>query len=120
MTDAGKVRTITLTDRPPVRIREDEWPIVAEAKGWDGCPQTVECQSDTFALRVRQHADGRAIVYATYLGASQGSFREDWRGGQLVDTGADVASAIREVGEAGSLPAWTIRECIADLPAEEI
>jgi 8-oxo-dGTP pyrophosphatase MutT (NUDIX family) len=49
-----------------------------------------------------------------------GPRQEDHRGGQLLDDGADIAAAIREVGEECGLPDSVIRDCTADLPAEEI
>jgi len=111
-----KTRTITLTDRAPVRIVEEEWPIIASAKDWDG---EFDFQAPrTWAMRVRQHADGRAIVYATY--ATQFRGEVEWRGGELLDAGADIAAAIRRVGEDGAMPEHVIRECIADLPAVEV
>jgi hypothetical protein len=33
MTTEAKTRTITLNDRHPVKIREDEWPQIAAATG---------------------------------------------------------------------------------------
>ncbi|HMP03552.1 MAG TPA: hypothetical protein PKC45_13730 [Gemmatales bacterium] len=67
-------RTITLTGRPPVNISEDAWPIVASAadKEWDN---RYECQANEISrwhVTVRQHDDGRAIVYATY------SYTSNW------------------------------------------
>lgn len=80
MTEA-KHRTITLTDRPPVRIREDAWPVIARASDWDG---EFEFQSHRkWTIIVRQNrGDGRTIVY--------GVFETDWpgemslRGGELL------------------------------------
>ena len=54
-------RTITLTDRRPVIIEETEWPVLSHAETTlDGLKA---------AILVRQHADGRCIVYGT-LGAA--------------------------------------------------
>lgn len=126
-TETRKQRTITLTGRPPVKIYEDEWPLVAEAKGdsWrDRDYSRYEQASrqgelDTYSLRVRQHADGRAIVYGMLTG-SNWTGTADRRGGKLLAAGADIASAIEEVGSDCGLPESVVRECIADLPAEEI
>lgn len=141
-----KTRTITLTDRPPVRIREAEWPIIASARGdsYRGDPsrhsqalRQGEC--DEYWLRVRQHADGRTIVYGV-LDAAIAAWRqpaggESRRGGVLLTPPEGRATdprdvtpiiwpgiidAIRRVGEDCHLPESVIRECIADLPAEEI
>lgn len=129
-TEQRKGRTITMTDRPPIRIYEDEWPEIASAQddsfaGHDYAKHQQalgrgEC--DTYSLRVRQHADGRTLVYGVLDAAGAWTGHEDWRGGELLDapTDAEIASAIRRVGEDGGLPDNVIRDCIADLPAEEL
>jgi len=113
-------RTITLTGRPPVRILEAEWPVIADARWRDH-----EGQHDRRAsLKVRQHADGRAIVYGVW------DYEITWqlyRAGVLLDPGADLASAITEVAlslaDRGADEA-RMRDlahgCTADLPAEEL
>lgn len=100
----AKRRTITLTDRAPVRIVESEWPVVSvardDAAGW--------------AVRVRRHADGRVIVYG-----SRGVARE----GELlasVSASDAVADAILRVGALCGAPGSAIAQCIANLPAEEL
>lgn len=125
-TTTSKTRTITLTDRPPVKIKEHEWPIIAEADGdsYTGdlgryAQARDQREMDRWWLLVRQHEDGRAIVYGGYV-AGRRAQAEDWRGGELLDAGENLAAAIRRVGEAGNIPDQCIRECIADLPAEEL
>ena len=125
-TSNTKTRTITLTGRPPVTIREDDWPIVASAKGdsWTGCDPSRYCQAeaqgelDTWAIRVRQHADGRAIVYGILDGATAWTRTQGRKGGELLVAGADLAAAIERVGADVGIEDRTIRECVADLPAE--
>jgi hypothetical protein len=128
-TPTPKTRTITLTDRRPVTIREDEWPVIARATGDSWGPNGDHARHDQarrqgeldqYALRVRQHADGRAIVYGVLDAASAWTGSEDYRAGEVLSAGADVAAAIRRVGETCHLPDALIRECIADLPAEEL
>ena len=123
-----KKRTITLTGRPPVIIVESDWPIFAEASddsyaGNDGGRHEEARQRgelDVYSLRVREHIDGRAIVYAICNGATAWTGTEDRRGGELLAPGDDRAAAIRRVGEDCGIPDGTIRDCIADLPAEEL
>lgn len=126
-----KRRTITLTNRPPVRIREDEWPVIASADTeWYGGDYKHQANRTTdVTLRVRRHADGRALVYGTYEYATiwQGERNRSYRAGVLLDPGADLADAIRIVGntleslaDSDRLIADAVRECIADLPAEEL
>lgn len=133
-TTAIKYRTVTLTDRPPVRIREDQWPCIAHG--------TYECYDNQYRfqanritdinIRVRQHQDGRSIVYAVYDYTSnyQGESGLSIKAGMLCDPGADLAQAIKEVGrvltdrlngrhlcdQVGDV----IADCIADLPAETL
>ena len=50
-------RTITLTDQPPVRICEREWPVIGRATEPDGVDIVHH-------LTVRRHYDQRTLVYA--------------------------------------------------------
>jgi hypothetical protein len=129
-------RTITLSNRPPVKINDEEWEVVASASSnWhDG---QVECQANRRSKRslvVRQKGD-RAIVYATY------SYSSNWaddqgasckRGvlvsgitadDQLVGHIFSVADCMDETHcKDGDQSTWhqIAQECIADLPAEEL
>jgi len=124
----SKQRTITLTGRPPVKINEDAWPVIASAKddsfsGNDyGRHQQASAQGelDDYSIRVRQHDDGRAIVYAVFDAATAWTGNSSRSGGELLDKGADIAAAIARVGEDVGIPDKVIRECVADLPAEEL
>ena len=115
-------RTITLTGRPPVKIDEDNWPVIALASDHDGA---VECQANTvWSIRVRQHDDGRTIVYAVKDSGNGGQyigFRAS-PAGEMLPVGCtddDICRAIERVGadaECDNL----VAECIADMPAEEL
>lgn len=133
-----KTRTITLTDARPVKIYEDEWPIIAEARTHSG---EIECQAnEEWSIRVREHADGRRIVYA-YRDRGPGGMALSYRGiraGRLIPTrrskdghdpsyhnlalGPDEVATIKAIGEMGDAidDNALADECIADLPAEEI
>lgn len=135
-TTTTKTRTITLTDRPPVTIREDAWPIIATGSidGSNFDPATpnpeTECWDDT--IRVRQHADGRALVYGvSRYEREYGSGDYHHRAGELLTDATQIVAAIRRVGStlrdmvgAGAVTPGAIRraedECIADLPAVEL
>lgn len=115
-----KTRTITLTDRAPVKIREALWPRIAYASRHDG---KVECEaSHEWHLTVRQHADGRAIVYGSEVAGMGGVCQgyEEARAGVILDAGADIAAAVRRVGERARCSDAMIDEVIADLPAVEL
>lgn len=115
-TTESKTRTITLTGRAPVRINDADWPVIASARSWDN---EHEFQANrTWRINVRQHEDGRALVYAVHTTQFQGE--ADRRGGQLLESGADIAAAIERVGSDCDIPESVIRECIADLPPVEI
>ena len=120
-------RTITLTGRPPVTIDEDKWPVIASARDSDHDGQH-ECQANrtwTWGLRVRQHEDGRAIVYAVYDATSQfrGEQVESAKHGVLLLADcamADICQSIEDVASRMPGERWDelAAECIADLPAE--
>lgn len=138
MTNETKQMTITLTNRAPVRISVDAWPIIARGDyNWhDG---QVECQANRKVdalLIVRRHANGRHLVHGSYSYGSNFQHEADVtvRAGHLLDVGESVESAITRVTSElveqatdlgrGSDAAKNIRamraECIADLPAEEL
>lgn len=140
-TTTTKTRTITLTDRPPVTIREDDWPILATGSADDDDSDGRGNRPNrewTRTIRVRQHEDGRAIVYGIYdyETAFQGASGAAARRGTLLAapvTPDQIIEAIRAIGdelaEAESDAAieesrkdsrqWrvAVQACIADLPA---
>jgi hypothetical protein len=115
-----KIRTITLTDRAPVRVCEDRWPVIASARRHDGL---IESEANhLWHLTVRQHSDGRAVVYGSETPGGGGVHRgyEEARAGELVDSGVDLAVVIRRVGESSRCSEAMIAECIAELPAVDL
>jgi hypothetical protein len=126
----GKRITIPLTDRRPVSISEDEWPLIVRVSG-DSCEirdparhdQAVEQgQADTYEMEVRQHADGRALIYGRYDEAqwSESDHPGPSHSGRLVAPGGDVAQEIRHVGSMLYLPETLIADCIAGLTPEDL
>lgn len=136
-----KLLTITMSERRPLKIDPELWLVVAEASRHDG---KVKSQANNeWAINVREHADGRRIVYGYHQAGNGGQyagFRER-RAGYLVDNVRrndlpmredrdgnmtavhpnedETIRAIRRVGgviDDDQLAA----ECIADLPAETI
>lgn len=128
MTKTIKRRTITLTDRAPVRIVENEWAVIASAKDYDN---EHEFQANRrYNLRVRQHADGRTIVYGTH--STQFQNEQDAAAGELLTPPSDMQVKEEEWCVWDEIPAAIKRvaanchcdqiadECIADLPAEDL
>lgn len=127
-------RKITLTGRQPVSIVEDEWPVIAQAvtEDYDGQIRAQSTRTTDASIRVRRHADGRALVYAVHDYDTQWQHERGYvvRHGRLLDADvqdADIADCIRavasdmsrDVGE-DAVVSWSAlgRGCIADLPAE--
>lgn len=129
-TTTTKTRTITLTDRPPVTIQDENWPIIAQSshKSHDNISEFQSNRTWAGWLKVRQHADGRAIVYGRddYDTQLQHERGHCYRGGELLLGGADVVAAIRRVAAglvargADDAMIRIAHECIADLPAIEL
>ncbi len=129
------MRTITLTDRPPVTIIDDKWPRLATASYYDHDGEH-ECQANSHwngHVSVRRHADGRSIVYAkcSYDTAWQGSPNYEQRSGELLTADTDIdklIATIHRVHESIDIvdddhaDLWRLlaAECIADLPAETL
>lgn len=115
----GKKLTITLTDRRPVTVDVDVWPIIGSTKDWDN-----QCESQAnrkWTLIVRQcqtDGDDRCVVYGVYT--SQFQSESDRRGGEIVDSLDDVPAAVKRVAEYLGFEPRLADECIADLPADEL
>lgn len=109
-------RIITLTDAPPARIRDEEWPVIAFGKWHDGELEFWACKGWMY---IRRHVtDGRTIVY--------GGLDMPWnpelnlRAGELVVAGSDLVDAIARVAiDAGADRDFADR-MIAKLPPVEI
>jgi len=130
-------RTITLTGRPPVSISDDNWPLLASAsdKDYDNQYEFQANRISKWFIGVRQHEDGRAIVYATYSYTSRFQGARDFsaKRGVMLDKGSDDAAICRAIENVASDIAAAERygedanrwpnlaaECIADMPAIEI
>ena len=134
-TTKPKTRVISITGRPPVRIREDDWPIIAKGK-WDRHDGKTYSQANrtwSIGIRVRQHKhDGRAIVYGVYDYDS--NFEKEpgelHRVGLLLDPGSNIATAIERVCQqlidriSDREMFWHARvvadKCISNLPARDL
>jgi hypothetical protein len=123
-TTTTKKRTITLTGRPPVRIDEAVWPIIARATRATG-GNGNECDATRGAeIRVRENggdAPGtRTIVYGHTWSRWQGASGSS--AGELLESTdpAAVCAAIRRVCEEMGASEDLAQACIADLPAEEV
>lgn len=116
-TTETKTRIITLTARPPVKIKESEWPVIASSD-WCDNPQIPSQANRKAWLKVRRHDDGRTLVYGGAESAWQGE--RNARGGLLLDKDADVAGAIYQVATDLGYVEQLAAHAVGDLPAEEI
>lgn len=120
-----KTVTITMSERRPLRIDPNEWPVIAQADWYNG---EHECQANTIRrIKVREHNDGRRIVYGFARAGNGGQHvgTINPAGGFIVmplegrDNDEETIRAIRRVG--GILDDdYLADRCIADMPAEEI
>jgi hypothetical protein len=143
MTNENTHLTITLTDARPVKIKKEDWPLIATGDQNDddsnqpGNPPNREWKR---TIRVRQHSDKRTLVYGVYdydtafQGESGAAAR---RGVMLTDASEEdtiaairrVAAELREAEDEAAIDErhkeaqrWhaAAQECIADLPATEL
>lgn len=127
--------TITLTRRPPVTILKEDWPVLASAHyhDYDGEHEFQANQHWKGRLSVRQHEDGRAVVYAVCEHSTNWASGRGYqqRAGDLLPAGSTldaIIEAIRAVHaritvvDEDHAQDWALLadECIADLPAETL
>lgn len=130
----NKTLTIALTGARPVKIKDDEWPVIGH--GWfsdhDGeFDFQANCRWKC-DIRVRANADGRAIVYGVY------EFRSAWGDERNFETRAGVLTDFDHIPDAITEVALTMceaakiaehghscilecaTECTTSLPAVEL
>ena len=130
-------RTITLTGKPPVRLEDDNWPLLASAsdKAFEGEYEFQSFRKANWFVGVRQHDDGRTIVYAiyNYETAYCGERNYSAKRGVLIAEKPDddeicvtIANICEDIATCehrdGDESRWdTLRdECIANLPAVDL
>jgi hypothetical protein len=130
MTTEKKTLTITMSERRPLKIDPELWPVIASASRHDGA---VKAQANTeWYIKVREDEQGRRLVYGGKVSGNGGQYAgfRELRGGYLVDSVRDEAGAVAS-DEQGTVRA--IRrvagiigddqlgaDCIGNLPAEEV
>lgn len=131
---ANRRITLIMTDQPPVRIVEADWPVIAHGQhnSFDGEFDFQACETLEIHIRVRRRADGQTLIYGRYDFSTRWAGRDDVgrRAGHLYQepiSPASIVVAIRRVGNeiAGSdglTDAITeaVNGCIADLTAMEV
>ena len=126
-----KLLTITMTNRPPIRIDSANWSVIARSVWYEG---SFECQANRRSyLKVLEHGDGRRIVYGEYMSLWQGE--RDRSAGVLLAApagDAETVAAIRSVAAVleacddddddprTRYPSCLADACIADLPPEDL
>lgn len=126
-----KTITIPLINQRPICITRARWPIIASSEEWNG---QERCQANReYTLIVREESNdldaavcGRILVHGSY--ETQWANEHQRKAGLLLDPfavlGDDywpaIIRAIREVGAEIGMTERGIKECIADLPAQDI
>jgi hypothetical protein len=123
---------IVLSGGHPVGVSPRDWPIISDSTRLLYM-DIDEHQAEEIGherLAVRQHRDGRCLVYGfTRYEAFEGCQAPEWlaslniynlRGGRLLPSDSDPIDAIRDVGIALRLDDHTIRACINGLPAQDL
>lgn len=113
-------KLIPLTGEAPASITPSRWPVIARANWWDSEHRS---QANTMHhLAVRQHADGRTIVYGSVEagpGGQYGGF-EPTHGGELLPPGADLAAALGRVAREVGVRPHLLRDALAELPPRDL
>jgi hypothetical protein len=112
---------ITMSERRPLSIDPKLWPVIAQADWHNG---QHDFQANTIRrIKVRQHADGRRIVYGIQAGIGRQPIgTRNPEAGFLLAAGADEDETIRALRRVGGVigDGALAEQCIGDLPAEEI
>ena len=122
---------IKLSNKTPVKIQENEWPIIAHGnyKDYDNQFRFQANRATDLYVKVRQHIDGRAIIYGRFHYSTNFQNERDnsQYAGYVIDAGDDIIETIQRVGRNlierlvdPCLVRDVINQCIEDLPAERL
>lgn len=117
---------IAMSERRPVNIDPEEWPVIARADSHDG--QSIHQANNIRYIRVRQHRDGRRIVYGWQEAGNGGQHvgAHNPHAGYLVaavdGATADDSETVRAIRRVGGVLGDDVLAdaCITELPAEDI
>lgn len=97
--------TVTMTGRPPIRIRTEDWPVISYAGN----------DQDQWLVTRKCRDTGTIIVSA--VNRSEDPER---RAGFLVDPTGDIVEGIEDAAHEASIGPDLVQDAIAELPAEEL
>ncbi len=128
-----KYRTIVLTDSAPVKIIQEDWPVIAHGHHYSFGGQFDFQANEKLEINilVKQHADGRTLVYGCYDFSTNWAARDDvcHRAGYLYPDALSPDQLIRTIKKVGaeiadgadiSTVSDIVRDCISELPAVDI
>ena len=131
----AKRRTITLTNRAPIKIIEEEWPVIGlGVHEWEH-PAGADHGSFSIVMRVRQEKSLFAARPTYIIHAKYDEYDEDPQGGQRVRVGrrvddGDLWRNMVEVGDelraritndyCRKLVVYALDACFASLPPQPI
>lgn len=131
--EKAKTIEIIMSERRPLKIDPSVWTLIAQAEYYNGQHRS---QANTIRqIKVRQHEDGRRIVYGMQFAGNGGQHAGtrnpaggfllsavDINGKPCTNGYPDEDGTVRAIRRVGGIieDDGLAAECIADLPAEEI
>ncbi len=108
---------IKLSERRPVTIQTNDWKLIADAADFDGeFEGSAQRVSRVF---VREHADGRVIVYGTF--ETRHTDERDSAAGWILEDPTDATLQLHIRRVCGIIGDDILAgECIQDLPEEDL
>lgn len=102
-TTTEKRLVVHMTGRRPISIVRDDWPLIAWGveEEYNGQVRDESHETGDASIRVRQHSDGRLLVYGAfaYVCGHPNSPSHDASAGAIYPAGSDIAEAIDEIVE---------------------
>jgi len=94
--------TVIMSDSPPVRIAEEDWPVLVNVWYTEGDGKCPANTTKSWRLVARKHADGRYLIYGVYLSTSPNTY--NYHAGELVanPSGSELITVIRRVAAESS------------------